>query len=670
MGYSKGRYVGIGIAVSAAMLLALIGAAAVTISQDDRTIERLTDSLLAAFETADLKSLRTREELGMKPAMDRAVDDEGLAELRRRLELLQKAARAGEERYNEAVSTARVAGIRKFEALPKEEQKLISTRSLLTFYAQHSGGALTADEKAVVPDEKTLLELLQNRPSSQTWAFRLAPAQLLPEERQAAQALADRLLAPNGAKAELSYDESELKYRLQSAGMARLSEIQREVANSGGSALSALPEKEQRATKMSSKYQWVFTEGKSALDATMLAAFPTVEHFYDEEKADEVKRRLGIDTLEPKEREDVDEVFKTPGLLDGERTAVKAFVEAQGVRIVSEKLRTDFGAGGGYDRDRTAYFGRQARSLLRTSVAVAKLEDEPGVGLVKEPVVAEKEEDVTKDEPKNPAARWLGSWVFFRAEQGKWKVVGNGNDKDARVFLMVGVATNSLESILENVNSEGAGGSADAELQALNLSAGISFISPEMLILLALIGLAAFVIRRNPWSFGDLDFGFVGFVVLLAAAQHLFEGQVNLDDWFVTPLVLAGVVVYGAFAGTMRGALLGGLSALVLYGGAVLFHLPYPMVDTYATAPLGEFVLFGATAAILGGAAGRIGWWNPACGALPLIWIVGAALLQRDVLMFPATYGHAAAAALVATLFLTAFVIKRIGGQAQQEQDE
>ena len=143
------------------------------------------------------------------------------------------------------------------------------------------------------------------------------------------------------------------------------------------------------------------------------------------------------------------------------------------------------------------------------------------------------------------------------------------------------------------------------------------------------------------------------------SAQHLFEGQVNLDDWTATPILLAGVTVYGAFAGTLRGAILGGVSALLLYGGAVLFHLPYPMAEVYATAPLGEFVLFGATAAIIGGAAGRIGWWNPMCGALPLLWIVGAALLQRDVLLFPAAYGHAATGAFLATAFLTAFIAKR-----------
>lgn len=459
----------------------------------------------------------------------------------------------------------------------------------------------------------------------------------------------DRDVAQYG-KRELDRREAIVK-GAQSVGEQLLREMKQRVEHAGERAWNALAFSQQREVwTHGSRSEWIMQSGMAALTQAERAVVSDFRVFDNPPAAGRASWKLGYDRLSPQDRADVDALPKAPDMLTAEthlayQRELADFIEEQGKRLLTEDLRSAF-RNTHVTVEAVRYRGAASRALLRTGTGVAELKLE-GVF----------------DTKRTPARAWIDDRAYFVFDLGRWKLTKFAPSTDAANLASAfghGQAKEALDAVLALATGDPSHGEAVAGLlRSVSQRFSGGLVSPNTIVGVFQITIFWLIVKGRQGGPFARDEAIAGGAVLFAAMiQHLAEGQVNVDDWAFTPLYLAAGVVVGVLRGPKAGYVAGSLAGIALLTGAVLFHLPKPLATMVDTVPLNDYLLFLVLAGACGAAAGalRRGAWVAA--ALPLVWVLGCGLLQRDALASLSIYAHACLGVVVAGVTLAVFARK------------
>lgn len=422
-------------------------------------------------------------------------------------------------------------------------------------------------------------------------------------------------------------------------------EQQRILTGGDRGAWLALPTQERQQSAVRAIHAYVDEQGFAALSDAERAQLSSPRVFRaDEALAERVRRQLGLATLAAEERAAV-EALPPPG-----DDARQRFIEQHGTASLTAALREDMAAGG-YSVEGIRYQGTSPHSLLRSTRAITTLQFD--------------------EERAVPARAWLPEQIVWRYAQGNFRADRDHGalPTEARAWLK-----RALEKSGESTPSGPASADEHDPLAAQAVASSVrhalrspvsSLLGPDLLAALLLGAMSWLVLGRASLAAGsplrtalrrDVPW-MAGAVLVLAAVQHITEGQVSLDDWFFLPVLLALPCVAGARRGAQAGYVLGVVAGGVLLGVAALSRPAE--AELTAVLPVGEFVLTALFFGLLGALSGVLAPRLPLVALLPCGWLLATGLLQRDALASPSPHGHVALAMSWTALLLAASVMVR-----------
>ena len=257
------------------------------------------------------------------------------------------------------------------------------------------------------------------------------------------------------------------------------------------------------------------------------------------------------------------------------------------------------------------WVGNSARSLIRNSAAVAVLSFGP-VPASKQKDEDGKEGDEDKDE--HPAKEYLGAAVLIDYVEGKWKISGFGKDPSGKLSEGVAASISALRSTSTIVS----------------------------LVLLGLLGFAvvlAVALRRSASAIAVAEGATAG--LLLAVTQALVQGQVSMDDVFFTPIYMAIPIWLGMRRGAESGFMAGFVTGLGITAASALVTVGSWTIINSNELLMQEHFLATLFLALTGAAAGRLRWPAQLPLALPILWMLFYAGLDRSLVLTFNVYGHA-----------------------------
>ena len=609
----------LGLALWAGSALVLLGAHLIRpFGRPARTVSAMLDAL----SSGDGNRLRTEEGLGFQHRAEREIRSRGETEYARVLSIFEKEERLGEREYRRIRRTVAQLGDKEFRRLSRDDQRTVREFSHRHFVADKGWAQLSDEERKTIGS----IDVIADRGKLRTLAVSLGQAELMPEEQaqlagkdpSAPEVIKDRKLAKLFAAAEKS-------------GMDKLAPTLSTVDTVGGAELAKLPRRDRDRIESDSFNQWIYDAGLKAADDAMRAKVNVAQLADDESpEAGALRRGFGARDLEAESRKQLD------GLdYDKFVAAHKLFVEIQGGRLWGEQLRTTF-TPGCCSMGKSRYLGDSGRSLLRNSAATVALEfgpppPPPPKARDKKGARAEATED-EEIEKVHPAKKYLGSTVVLDYRWGSWVVVDFDSRSDGEAGGKGGHGDEAMKAAMGALSSLGAGG-------------GIA-----SFFLFGAIGAAVLLIvlwKRKAPVIAAPEALIAAAVLALAALQTALEGQVSLDDLIFTPLYLALPIWVGARRGAESGFVGGFLAGL-----ALLVVSSVGGIASYAAAAgdhllLGEHLLAVLFLAATGALAGRVRWPAELPVAIPLLWILYFATIDRSQLASLACYAHLFLAAAV-----------------------
>jgi hypothetical protein len=235
------------------------------------------------------------------------------------------------------------------------------------------------------------------------------------------------------------------------------------------------------------------------------------------------------------------------------------------------------------------------------------------------------------EEDDDPTARkYLGQAVMLQYRWGSWAIVGfeaGAEDEPAQKPRPAEVAQAALGAFA----GLGTGLSGFALFCAFSLG----------VLLLVLWK------RRGGVAVRPAELVAAGAALALGALQIAFQGQASLDDLWLTPLYFAIPIWVGVSGGSESGFVAGFLAGVALLVASAVAGVP-----SWASAGgdpllLGEHLLAALMLAGTGALAGRVKWPVELSAALPLLWLLFFAIIDRGQLASLSTYAHVLAACAV-----------------------
>lgn len=570
---------------------------------------------LQALASGDAARLRSEERLGFQRRAEREIKRRGEAEYARVLAIFDKEAQLGDREYRRIRKLVAQLGDKEFRRLSRDDQRRIRELSRRQFVADKGWALLSEDERKQLGAPDTLTD----RAKTRARAIAVGLPTLSDEAREAAdgqdltspEAAKDRKLARIAAQAERAGMEALLP-ALQSAEAAAAVELAR------------LPRREQNRVENGAYVRWVVDAGlKAADDQTRARA--TVEQLVDEDApaAWELRRSFGNKDLDPESRQQIASQ-KYDAFVAGRR----AFVDREGMRLWGEKLREIFAAGC-CQTATVRYLGDSGRSLLRNATATVGLEFGPP------PAQLQKPTDEDDDSTLHPARRYLGQTVTLEYRWGSWAIV----DFDA----------GAAEEPAQRPRT------AEVAKAALGAFAGLgSGLSGFALFGALGLGVLLLVLWKRPGGVAvrPAELVAAGGALALAALQIAFEGQASLDDLWFTPWYLAIPIWIGVSRGSESGFVGGFLAGLGLLVASAVAGVPSWASAGGDTLLVGEHLLAALMLAGTGALAGRVRWPVELSAALPLVWLLFFAIIDRGQLAALSTWAHVLAACAVTAVGL------------------
>jgi hypothetical protein len=579
------------------------------LKQPTRTAEGTSRELLQLLSAGEVVKLRARKDLGQSARIHARVRALGGEELERRRAILARAVEAGGKLFLGMEQRAKRAGEEEFRKLPQEEQRRIRDASRLDFLLSHGFSRLSSEEQTLLVS----VEEMQDPKKRAALVRRLGERTLAAQEQQQLR---------DGDPADPAVQS--LAARAATAGEQEFNKILQRTSRAGQEAWDELPAAQQKRIGQRSLQLYIYEQGLKALKKEELAQLGSAQAFLEEKEALLVRfRALGLPTLTPQERAEVDSLPE-----EKKEGAVDAFVEEHGTRLTREELVKDMAAGG-YSLTDTSYRGRGAHSLLRSTSA--------RVG-----IAFEEDREV-------PARKWLPPRIILEQHRGHYRIPAHDGSKEALSEPM-----KLLERWWFQEKTDPALEQAGEEfLTALGRRVSAGLVSADLIVLGFLGATLWLLVRKRPEGLLSLEEGVALLAALLiAAVQHLAQGQISADDWFATPLYLALPGFVGALRGPRSGYVAGVVVGLSLLAGATLFRItpePRTLLDLI---PFAEFTLFAGILGLVGLLVG-VASKRPVVAALPpLLWILGSALLQQDLLWSPPLYGRCALAVALSAAWL------------------
>jgi hypothetical protein len=582
---------------------------------------QVVNRALEALSAGDAERLRSEPRLGFQHRAEREVKQRGEAEYARVLAIFEREAILGDREYRKLRRKVADLGEREFRKLSRDDQRKLREQSHLKFVADKGWPLLSEEERKLLGGAP---EVLADRAKLRARAIAVG----LPTLSESAQvdavgmdlttpeAAKDRKLGKIAAQAERA-GMAELQPALQSADQAAQVELQR------------LSKRERDQIESGSYARWIIESGLAAGDDKLRASVNLAQLFDDDgAEAWALRRALGKPSLDPESRKQLES-------LDYDRfvAARHAFIEREGTRLWGEKLREIFNA----DCCKTGkvrYLGESGRSLLRNATATVALEF--GTPPPKPPKAKGAKVDPNQDDDDqiHPARRYLGQTVILEYRWGTWAIARFG-------------AASEDETAAKGREDE-----MKAALGALS-SFGGSFAGFVLFGAIGLVLLLVVVLKRKAGAgFQRAELWAAGAALALAALQIALQGQATLDDLWFTPILLALPIWVGARHGSESGFVAGFLAGLSLVVASAVAAVP-----TWASAGgdgllLGEHLLAALMLAGTGALAGRTRWPAERI-ALPLVWLLFFAVIDRSQLTSATTWAHLFLGAAVTGIGLT-----------------
>ena len=548
-----------------------------------------------ALVAADTKRLRQDEHLGLKVLADNEINTRGTAEYNRIIAIFKKAEREGSGRYLRSRKEMWRSGEAAFNALPHETRSGIRSKSKDDWLARQAFASLSAEEQKVFGSA----DVLGDKKKIKALAYKVAKPNLSEEDKL--------LIGDKAPDSEAVQQDNKLKAivaKARRAGMAVLGNAANKANRAARANFYRLSRHEQRRIKAASYNRYVWKTGLSG--HADKAFFMSVDVLLQPSNTQisGLLRALGLASLEPKERAEIEKRDH-----DKFVAAREKFIEKKGTKLYKKFLKETFPAHC-CEVSRVRYIGRSGRSLMRNREAMVVL----AFGPVPADVVAKAREKDKDAKVEHPAKDYLGAAVTLDFDEGKWKIDGFGKDRSGKV-------------------SDGVAASL-----ALLKSPG-TIVS---LVLLSLLGLAvvlAVALRRSASAIACAEGAAA--VMVLAVVQSLVQGQITLDDVFFTPLYMAIPVWLGMNRGAESGFMAGFVTGLGLTAASALVT-----VAPWAALVSNELVMqehFLATLflALTGAAAGRLRWPAQLPVALPALWLLYYVGMDRSLVLSFSFYGHA-----------------------------
>jgi hypothetical protein len=278
------------------------------------------------------------------------------------------------------------------------------------------------------------------------------------------------------------------------------------------------------------------------------------------------------------------------------------------------------------------YLGDSGRSLLRNATATVGLQfgPPPPKQQKRKGEKAEQSDEEDNDPTTHQARKYLGQTVMLQYRWGSWAIVGfeAGAEEDA-----------AQKPRTEQV--------AQAALGAFaGLGTGLSGFALFGAFSLAVLLLVLWK-RNGGVAVRPAELVAAGAALALAALQIAFQGQASLDDQWLTPLYFAIPLWIGVSRGSESGFVAGFLAGVALLVASAVAGVP-----SWASAGgdpllLGEHLLAALMLAGTGALAGRVKWPVELPAALPLVWLLFFAIIDRGQLASLSTYAHVLAACAI-----------------------
>ena len=578
---------------------------------------------LEALATGDAARLRSEERLGFQRRAEREIKRRGEAEYARVLGIFDKEAQLGDREYRRIRKLVGQLGEKEFRRLSRDDQRRVREFSHRQFVADKGWAMLSDDERKQLGAADTLADRAKTRARAIALGLPTLSEELQKaaegQDLTSAEAAKDKKLAKIATQAERAGME-ELLPALQSAEAAAVVELAR------------LPRREQIRVESGSYVRWVVDAGlKAADDKTRARA--TLAQLVDEDapEAWALRRSFGNKDLDPESRQQIASLD-----YDAFVAGRRAFVDQQGMRLWGKKLREIFDASC-CQTTTVRYLGDSGRSLLRNATATVGLQFGPPPPKLQKAKSGKAEQaDEEDDDPTtHPARKYLGQTVMLQYRWGSWAIVGfeaGAEDEPAQKPRPAEVAQAALGAFA----GLGTGLSGFALFCAFSLG----------VLLLVLWK------RNGGVAVRPAELVAAGAALALAALQIAFQGQASLDDLWLTPLYFAIPIWIGVSRGSESGFVAGFLAGVALLVASAVAGVP-----SWASAGgdpllLGEHLLAALMLAGTGALAGRIKWPVELSAALPLVWLLFFAIIDRGQLASLSTFAHVLAACAVTAVGL------------------
>lgn len=572
---------------------------------------------LEALATGDAARLRSEERLGFQGRAEREIKHRGEAEYARVLAIFDKEAQLGDREYRRIRKLVAQLGEKEFRRLSRDDQRRVREFSHRQFVADKGWKMLSDDERKQLGAPDTLAD----RAKTRARAIALGLPTLSQDLQTAAQG--QDLTSPEAAK---DRKLAKIAAQAERAGMEQLQPALDSAEAAAAVELARLPRREQIRVETGSYVRWVLDAGLKVADAKTRGR-ATLEQLVDDDapQAWALRRSFGNKDLDPESRRQIASQ-KYDAFVAGRR----AFVDQQGMRLWGEKLREIFNAGC-CETTTVRYLGASGRSLLHNTTATVDLKFGPPPPKPK----GEKVDDADSDPTIHPARKYLGETVMLEYRWGSWAIVG---------FEAGAEADPAQSARTAQVAKAALGAFAD-------LGTGLSGFT-----LFGAFGLGVLLLvlwkRKDGVAVRAEELVAAGAVLALAALQIAFQGQASLDDLWFTPFYLAIPIWIGVSRGSESGFVGGFFAGVGLLVASSVAGVPSWASAGGDTLLLGQHLLAALMLAGTGALAGRVKWSGELSAALPLVWLLFFAILDRGQLASLSTYAHVLAACAVTALGL------------------
>ena len=307
----------------------------------------------ATLQRGDIATLRADKRLGARNWTDSLVNDLGTADYLRVLEIYERASTLGREDFNRMQQAARNNGQAAFEALSREQQRFVTTRSHVEWVFKNGAARVTDDD--VLGSWEALLV-----PATPAMLQTLGTLALSPDEQAL---LANRATTDPAVVADSML--AELAARRDREGQRIFAAIGDRVYREGDRQFRDLPGSERYAIDGKSRADFYLQQGFARMTESDRTRLGNAEALLDDSGS--VAGRLGLERLELWERAEIEGTTRA----DFEANRDE-FVESNGVRLARALLIRNFGASK-YVTETVRIRGRGTRDLIRRKSASVTL---------------------------------------------------------------------------------------------------------------------------------------------------------------------------------------------------------------------------------------------------------------------------------------------------------